>query len=56
MPDLCTWEEDDEGTWHTDCGQAFQFNAGGPLENGARYCMYCGQEIHAKKYPGEERE
>jgi len=48
MSDLCLWEEDEDGIWHTSCGEAFQFTADGPAENGTRYCMYCGREINAK--------
>lgn len=49
MPDTCTWKLD-ETAWHTywepSCGDhPFEFNEGGPVENGFRYCPYCGKPI-----------
>ena len=41
----CTWTEDDEGNWHTKCGQAHQFINGTPKENHYGFCPYCGKEI-----------
>jgi hypothetical protein len=41
---LCQWREDDPdfGTWRTGCGHLWSFNAGGPEENDAKFCQYCG--------------
>lgn len=41
----CEWCVDDEGIFYTACGHSFQFNDGGPRENGARFCQYCGGRI-----------
>ena len=41
----CKWTEDDEGTWETSCGEAFEFFYCGPVENGMRYCPYCGKPL-----------
>jgi hypothetical protein len=41
----CQWREDTEGRWDTECGQCFDFNDGGPKENKALWCQYCGGEL-----------
>lgn len=44
----CAWNCDDVGgdsVWETSCGHAFQFNDGGPKENGFTFCGYCGGRI-----------
>lgn len=42
----CLWTHDEcHDAWDTACGEKWQFNDGGPRENGARFCMYCGGEI-----------
>jgi hypothetical protein len=43
----CLWTVDDEGTWSTECGNAFQFEVDGPHENNAWFCQYCGHPIDA---------
>lgn len=35
--------------WATECGNAFEFNDGGPKENGAKFCMYCGLRLAAAR-------
>jgi hypothetical protein len=40
----CVWSGDGD-VWETSCGNAFVFNDGGPKENEAKYCMYCGGKI-----------
>jgi hypothetical protein len=40
----CIWQEEDE-YWQTGCGHAFCLNAGTPLENGMKFCAYCGKPI-----------
>jgi len=45
---ICTWHEED-GTWATDCGKAFDINAGYPSENDMIYCCFCGGTI--KEFP-----
>ena len=41
----CEWREDENGTWRTGCGESFEFVVGGPRDNGARYCQYCGATL-----------
>lgn len=41
----CEWEVDrneEFSIWNTACGNTFQFETGGPIENGFAYCPYCG--------------
>ena len=38
----CEWCVDDDGVWYTGCGHAWQFEDGGPNENGTKWCPYCG--------------
>lgn len=47
-PPTCAWRADEhDDTWHTDCGQMWQFNDGGPTENKQRFCGYCGGTLVA---------
>ena len=46
----CDWVEDEEGNWFTGCGNASTFNDGGPSENGAKFCAYCGARLIATRY------
>lgn len=42
----CRWgDDDDEGIWNAECGELFQFYADGPIENGFKFCPYCGKEL-----------
>lgn len=41
----CRWSEDEEGHWGTACGECFVFEVGGPTENRAKWCHYCGRRI-----------
>ena len=41
----CTWEEDQDGNWQTDCGNSFCLDSGTPLENGMKFCAYCGKTL-----------
>lgn len=43
--ETCKWTEDEDGVWHTDCGNSFEFSAHGPEENGIKFCMYCGRKV-----------
>lgn len=42
----CRWSEDEDGNWDTACGEVFVFETGGPTENRAKWCPYCGRRIH----------
>jgi hypothetical protein len=46
----CKWKPDSDGTYETSCGQAFVFTDGGPHQNGANFCMYCGGVLKEQKY------
>jgi hypothetical protein len=48
---VCKWQEDDPdfGTWRTGCGHLWQFNTGGPKENGTKFCQYCGGALDADR-------
>jgi len=47
--DTCRWVWDEATeAYETDCGELFQFMTDGPIENGMRYCCYCGKPIEAK--------
>lgn len=44
----CGWTtppDPDFDVWDTGCGNAFEFNADGPKENGFKFCPYCGGEL-----------
>lgn len=32
--EVCLWAENSDGIWDTACGNAFEFDSGGPTENG----------------------
>ena len=39
---VCTWREDDDGYYATDCGHMHSFFNGGPKQNFHSFCPYCG--------------
>lgn len=43
--DLCCWKEDSNGAWWTDCGNGFELMDGSPLDNGMKFCCYCGKRL-----------
>jgi hypothetical protein len=47
---MCTWIEDEDGLWHTECHQIHQFFDGTPTENFYKYCPYCGKFLVVGKY------
>ncbi len=58
---VCTWNEDDEGIWLSDClfdgkdvSGLFEFTTGGPVDNGFRFCPYCARSIAQKFYMEDE--
>lgn len=54
LPDVqCTWAPDYEGTWWTGCGSTFEPTSGSPLDNGMRFCPYCGRKMEEVGYRGE---
>ena len=48
-PRPCTWTQNEDGVYETNCDNMFVFNDGGPVENGFRYCPYCGLELKEAK-------
>jgi hypothetical protein len=45
--DKCKWHIDGESFFVTECGHAFEFNEAGPVENGFRFCPYCGKQVES---------
>lgn len=42
---VCEWkrgDSPDDDIWYSGCGQEWIFNAGGPVENGCKFCHHCG--------------
>jgi hypothetical protein len=56
MKQTCLWFEDEEGNWWTACDNGFTFIDGGPLENGMKYCGYCGNPLTIQSYTDEPTE
>lgn len=52
----CVWGEDSDGTWNTGCGEMFVFTDGGPEDNDARFCIYCGKGISAFHFTDDDDE
>lgn len=48
--EACEWTENDIGSWNTSCGNTFEFNDGGPADNQAAFCLYCGGALTAIAY------
>ena len=46
---MCTWQEDEEGNWHTGCHNMHTFFDGGPLDNEYQFCPYCGLPLKELK-------
>lgn len=44
----CRWEADEDGVYHTDCGEDFVFIDSGPKENHIQFCCYCGKPCKAE--------
>lgn len=46
----CTWREDAEGNWHTDCGGCLILWDDTPSDNDMMYCCYCGKPLVEVEY------
>jgi len=46
----CIWEQDDDGVWETECGEAFVVTEDTPRENGMVFCCYCGRSLEQLTY------
>lgn len=56
MSNPCTWKEDANGLWDTDCDQMHEFYEGGPSANEHRFCPYCGLSIVETPYQEDDEE
>lgn len=47
----CVWtyQSEPEYCWDTQCGEKHQFTEGGPKENYARFCCYCGGSLELRE-------
>lgn len=45
----CRWSADEDGTYFTRCGNAFQFFDGAPDDNKFKFCPYCGGVLTEKR-------
>ena len=52
-PRYCAWAEDADGTWFTECGNAYTFAAGQPCVDGVDHCCYCGASINDVPFDAE---
>jgi hypothetical protein len=48
LREACPWTPDDDGVYHTGCGNAFFFDTGTADENRAHFCQYCGKPLSAQ--------
>lgn len=48
----CGWVSgswrDGNNLWYSDCGHVFEFDNGGPVDNGFKHCPYCGLPLQEK--------
>jgi hypothetical protein len=49
----CCWDEDENGCWHTDCNNAFEFSHQLTEDDAIEFCMYCGKPMDIR--PHEDR-
>jgi len=48
--EVCRWDNDvgffdDTRIYLTACGEEFYLNEGGPMDNGFKFCCFCGKVI-----------
>lgn len=42
----CRWVQDEDGgAYDSDCGHRWDFIEAGPIDNGMRFCCYCGKSL-----------
>lgn len=41
----CEWYQDENGLYHTSCGEIYETIADTREENGIMFCPYCGREV-----------
>jgi len=44
-PEVCEWREDEDGQWFAECGAAWAFPEGCPVENRMIFCPCCGKKL-----------
>jgi len=45
---ICNWSQDgdeESDLWSSGCGHELTFEEGSPVENGFRFCPFCGADI-----------
>ena len=48
----CTWWEEEDGTWTTECENAWEVDCN--MEHiGMRFCCYCGLPLKKMAYDGD---
>lgn len=50
-PKPCIWTYCNDGDmeyWDTSCDNTFMFDNGGPEDNHAKFCLYCGRPIEVE--------
>ena len=51
--DECTWVEDFNGYWESECGATWEFIEDGPEENRVKFCHKCGGKLEIKPFAGD---
>jgi len=46
----CTWTENEDGYWETNCGNAFTLEEGTPTKNEMVFCCYCGCKLREVRF------
>ena len=52
---VCKWSPDDDGIYHSDCGEEFVFTDDGPTQNHMAFCCYCGRTLFDDTRCGQVR-
>lgn len=53
MSEFCTWNQDEENNYDTDCGHTYCIIEGTPVENEMKFCTFCGKVIAQELYDVE---
>ena len=58
MEDYCFWIEiDSEDYWEAECNKnEFAFNKGSPVDNGFKFCPYCGRSMKENRPSTQDEE
>jgi hypothetical protein len=56
MNEYCAWSEDEDGVWLTSCKEMHMFFDGIPIENGYKFCPYCGKELTETRYNDQKED